>query len=70
MPSDYAAALIDHGFLELQVSMEHAVRATALPALHGAPFDRVLVAPTLLERMVLITRDAAIRRYELPCVEG
>jgi PIN domain nuclease of toxin-antitoxin system len=70
LPTTYVDMLVADGFLELPVRGAHAVRATVLPAVHGDPFDRMLVAQTLEEKMVLITRDMAIRQYAVPFIEG
>jgi PIN domain nuclease of toxin-antitoxin system len=70
MPSGFVEVLQNDGFAELPVRSEHAVKATVLPAIHGDPFDRMLVAQTLAEKMVLITRDHAILEYDVPFIEG
>ena len=70
MPSGFVQALREDGFLELPVRSDHAERATALPAIHGDPFDRMLVSQTLAEKMVFNTRDHAILEYEVPFIEG
>lgn len=51
------------GLLELPVRWRHARRAAGLPALHGDPFDRMLVAQALDEGLVLLTRDPLVRGY-------
>jgi PIN domain nuclease of toxin-antitoxin system len=50
----------------LSISWSHARRAAELPALRSDPFDRMLVAQALEERLVLITRDEMIRRHDVP----
>lgn len=51
------------GFLELPVTFAHAEYAAALPMLHKDPFDRMLVAQAIVERMVLVTADAQLAAY-------
>jgi PIN domain nuclease of toxin-antitoxin system len=51
------------GFSLLPVSGEHAARVAELPLLHKDPFDRVLVAQALVEPMILLTNDEALRGY-------
>jgi len=58
------------GFEELPVSVAHAERAMALPALHGDPFDRLLIAQALEEGLVLVTSDREIVRYDVPVLEA
>ena len=47
-------------FLLLPVSFAHAERAGSWPADHGDPFDRMLAAQSHLERLPLVTNDAAM----------
>lgn len=48
---------------ELPVTAEHAVGVTDLPPIHRDPFDRLLVAQSIAELMVLLTNDAVLARY-------
>ena len=70
LPEDYAVRLIAAGLEELPVSMAHASRAMALPALHGDPFDRLLIGQALEEGLVLVTSDREIVRYDVPTMEA
>jgi PIN domain nuclease of toxin-antitoxin system len=56
-------ALVEMGFVELQVSGAHAERLAHLPPLHKDPFDRMLVAQSLSEPLVLVTNDAMLDGY-------
>ena len=56
-------ALVEMGFVELQVSGTHAVALARLPPLHKDPFDRMLVAQSLSEPLVLLTNDGALGAY-------
>ena len=51
------------GFVPLSIELEHAVRVAALPALHGDPFDRMLVAQAMLEGLTLVTADLHLAQY-------
>ncbi len=53
------------GFEVLPILPAHAVAAGALPRLHGDPFDRMLVAQAMVEDLVLVSVDAAVRRYDV-----
>ena len=48
---------------ELPVVAEHAIGVTELPPIHRDPFDRLLVAQSTVEPMVLLTNDAVLARY-------
>jgi len=39
-----------------------------LPDIHRDPIDRLLVAQALIGDMSLVTADAKIRRYPVPCI--
>lgn len=55
--------LTEYGFEPLPISPDHAIAAGSLVRLHNDPFDRILVAQAHLETLMLVTDDAAIRRY-------
>lgn len=63
---DVAAEVTAAGFEELSVTIHHAAAAGRLPPHHSDPFDRMLVAQARMEGLVLVTRDTAIRRYDVP----
>jgi PIN domain nuclease of toxin-antitoxin system len=56
-------ALAAMDFVELPVSGAHAERLASLPPIHKDPFDRMLVAQSLSEPLVLLTNDAALAPY-------
>ncbi|MBA3564140.1 MAG: type II toxin-antitoxin system VapC family toxin [Gammaproteobacteria bacterium] len=62
-PAAAHAVIQQSGFKELQVTGEHAVHVSQLPLHHGDPFDRMLVAQSLVEPMRLLTHDKALARY-------
>jgi PIN domain nuclease of toxin-antitoxin system len=41
---------------------------TDLPPHHGDPFDRMLVAQAMVERLSIVTRDQDIPRYPVPVI--
>lgn len=51
------------GFVELPITFDHAKRAAGLPAVHGDPFDRMLVAQAQIEGFEIVTRDLRLREY-------
>jgi len=58
--------LLDNGYVELPITSEHAVSATALPELHRDPFDRLLIAQATCEGITLVTADAIVGQYSGP----
>jgi PIN domain nuclease of toxin-antitoxin system len=53
----------ESGYRFLAVESEHAVAVEELPAHHQDPFDRILVAQSLVEPMRLMTHDPLMARY-------
>ena len=56
-------ALLGEGFTELPIQAPHIVRAALLPWVHRDPFDRLLVAQAMEERLTLLTADTALKGY-------
>jgi PIN domain nuclease of toxin-antitoxin system len=50
----------------LPFTAEHALTAARLPAHGRDPFDRMLVAQALVERVPLATADEGVLRYDVP----
>lgn len=63
-------AMIRHHQLQLlPIEAATAIASASLPALHGDPFDRILIATALERRMCVITPDLMIRKYpNLQCL--
>jgi len=56
-------ALSRMGSVELPVTGVHAERLLLLPPIHKDPFDRMLVAQSLSEPLVLLTNDDQLAGY-------
>jgi PIN domain nuclease of toxin-antitoxin system len=54
------------GMQVLAISPRHAIEVANMPALHGDPFDRLLIAQALVEGMTLISSDAVFKNYPVP----
>jgi PIN domain nuclease of toxin-antitoxin system len=63
IPVDWADAIAEEPFRHLSVTREHALKVAELPPLHRDPFDRLLVAQSLVEELVLVTHDPDLTRY-------
>lgn len=62
-PDDLTSALSANRFQHLPITVEHALHAGSLPRHHDDPFDRMLVAQALLDKLTIITRDPSIPAY-------
>ena len=67
---DFVALLEADGFEPLSVTTAHAARSLTLPATHGDPFDRMLIAQALVEGLVLATHDTMIAQYDVPVIDA
>lgn len=58
--------MIEHGYAELPVHGQHAVAVYSLPPIHKDPFDRILIAQSIVEGITLLTADSTIAKYPGP----
>ncbi|RLB99248.1 MAG: PIN domain nuclease, partial [Deltaproteobacteria bacterium] len=52
-----------HRFTPLPISLRHAQLAGKLPDIHKDPFDRILIAQAVYEKLTLVTRNELISQY-------
>lgn len=55
--------LLDNGYNELPITSEQAAFLDTLPPLHKDPFDRMLIAQTMAEGILLLTADTLVAQY-------
>jgi PIN domain nuclease of toxin-antitoxin system len=55
--------LLDHGYIEVPVTSAHAAAIEGLPPLHKDPFDRILIAQSAVEEILLLTADPLVAQY-------
>ncbi|GJG87895.1 twitching motility protein PilT [Gemmatimonadetes bacterium T265] len=63
LAEDFTRRIVAGGYTPLSVTTEHAQEAGALPQHHRDPFDRMLIAQALAERMPLVSNEALFDRY-------
>lgn len=63
LPAGFHELLEENGISALAFTAAHAIGSTNLPAIHGDPFDRALVAQCQLESLTLATRDRILSDY-------
>ncbi len=54
-----------HRFTQLNMNFEHAQLAGELPDIHKDPFDRMLIAQAIIEKLTLVTRDGFFSEYNV-----
>ena len=60
--------LQETGFRVLDIRLDHALEVSALPVIHHDPFDRLLAAQCVCDRLTLLSRDQVLRRYAIDVV--
>ena len=57
-----------NGVQILQVTPDHVLRIESLPDYHRDPFDRMLIAQSLEEKLPLVTADRVFARYPVQVI--
>ena len=68
LPRPFSEGVDDSGFIELPIRIDHAAAVEILPSHHSDPFDRMLLAQSIVEKLVLITHDRAMEPYGAPII--
>jgi PIN domain nuclease of toxin-antitoxin system len=62
-PHDLETVIHDEGFAVVGITLAHLRILEGLPHVHRDPFDRLLIAQSLAERLPIVTRDRAFAAY-------
>ena len=65
VPDDLTEEIKLHRFTQLTMNFEHAQLAGELPDIHKDPFDRMLIAQAIIEKLTLVTRDSLFNKYDV-----
>ena len=57
--------LYENGFEILPITFEHVLVVSELPFHHRDPFDRLIVAQAMTEKMTIISKDESFDDYEV-----
>lgn len=68
VPDEYLSLLLGAGVQPLAMNLDHAAAVEHLPPHHRDPFDRMLVAQARLEGAALVSRDDALRTYDVTLI--
>ncbi len=63
-----AENIIQYGFIPISINIPHTIEISKLPEIHKDPFDRILVAQSIVENVAIITSDKFINRYDVKTV--
>jgi len=61
--SNFFSVIEENGFTLLSIKEEHIKQLETLPVFHRDPFDRILIASAMYERIKLVTTDDDVMRY-------
>lgn len=53
-----------NGFEILQISFEHIITVASLDFIHRDPFDRLIIAQAMNDKLTIITKDGFIAKYK------
>ncbi|AFY50799.1 hypothetical protein Nos7524_5074 [Nostoc sp. PCC 7524] len=70
VPENLLEAISLTQFKFLSVTEHHALKAANLPDYHKDPFDRLLIAQAILEKMVIVTSDSRFGQYGVPVLNA
>lgn len=65
LPDEFLDSLPELGYEILAITMPHIKVYMDLPLHHRDPFDRILVAQAMHERLTLVTRDPIMQQYDV-----
>ena len=72
LPTPVGDYLVDklkmNGVSVLPLSFAHVLRLEEIPLHHRDPFDRILIAQSLEEKLPLVTSDAAFKNYPVQTI--
>ena len=70
-PADYVARYLrETRTMSLPISTDHGAYVADLPLHHRDPFDRLLIAQAMLERLPILTADGQFRRYDVEVIDA
>lgn len=70
-PVEYVAAYLrETRTTPLPISTDHGAYVANLPQHHRDPFDRLLIAQAMLERLPILTADPQIAKYDVEVIEA
>ena len=68
-PKLFYQTLVANDYTELPIHSDHAAKVMQLPMIHKDPFDRMIIAQSLIEDLVVITADSKVAKYDISVIE-
>lgn len=70
VPDDLQARIADSGIRALGLSPAHGLAVADLPVHHRDPFDRLIIAQAVIERLTVVTADPRFPKYGIEVLEA
>ena len=70
VPDDLQGRIADSGVRTLGLSPAHGLAVAQLPAHHRDPFDRLIIAQAMVERLTVVTADPRFQSYGIRVLEA
>ena len=58
----------DNGFEILPITFEHAIELSTLEFLHRDPFDRLMISQCIADKLIIVSKDDNIKRYNIKTI--
>jgi PIN domain nuclease of toxin-antitoxin system len=68
LPENFIIELQQSGYEILNISANHILMLEKLPIFHRDPFDRMLIAQSLYEKIPLLTKDTEVLKYDFEAI--
>ena len=69
-PYDVEGGILASGFNLLPIELAHILEVEHLPSIHKDPFDRLLIAQAIVEKIKIITADPVFSKYPVALFKG
>jgi PIN domain nuclease of toxin-antitoxin system len=70
VPGDLQVRIADSGVRTLGLTPAHGLAVSDLPAHHRDPFDRLIIAQAMTERLTVVTADTRFHAYGIQLLEA
>jgi len=70
VPDDLPARIADSGIRTLGLSPAHGLAVADLPVHHRDPFDRLIIAQAIVERLTVVTADTRFQAYGIELLQA
>jgi PIN domain nuclease of toxin-antitoxin system len=66
--SNLANLVAENGFEILPITFEHTLKVAELDFIHSDPFDRIIIAQSIVDNLIIISKDGNIKKYPVELI--